>query len=120
MAQAGRARIYGNGTRVRVTASHPPWQRVEVLPGAADPSDIGRAGWTLPKYLVRVADPPPPDQVALRAGRRADMLFRSARNLEKAGKLKGALDFYRQVVRDHPDLTQAKEAAARIKTLEAK
>jgi hypothetical protein len=51
---------------------------------------------------------------------KAAALLQSARNLEKAGKLDGAAKFYRQVMKDFPDLPEAKTAADRLRSLEKK
>jgi hypothetical protein len=49
---------------------------------------------------------------------RAAALLRLGRNLEKSGKTKAALSYFRRVVKDYPDTPAAKTAAARIKSLE--
>src|SRR5262249_7783731 len=50
-------------------------------------------------------------------GARARDLLRAARNLEVAGKARGAVDFYRQVVKEFRGLPEADQAAVRIKAL---
>jgi hypothetical protein len=48
---------------------------------------------------------------------RAATTLRSAQNLEKAKKVPASLRLYRQVIKDYPDMPEAKEAAERIKAL---
>ena len=50
--------------------------------------------------------------------RSADSYLRSGLNLEKLSNFRGAIPFYRKVLKDFPDSKQAKEAAERIKVLE--
>jgi CxxC motif-containing protein (DUF1111 family) len=46
--------------------------------------------------------------------------LQAARTLERMGKTKGALDFYREVVRERPDSEQGRMAADRIAALEGR
>ena len=54
------------------------------------------------------------------AARRARMKFPVARDLEKMGKIAGAIDFYRTIVRESPESEEGRTAAARIDALELK
>jgi hypothetical protein len=63
--------------------------------------------------LVRTPDSKP----EAAKGFRAATLLQSARNLEKTGKLDGASEFYRQVIKDFPDSVEAKTAAERLRSL---
>lgn len=49
---------------------------------------------------------------------RAASLLKLGKDLEKAGKTKGALDLYRQLIRQYPKSTQAVSAGERIKAIE--
>lgn len=49
---------------------------------------------------------------------RAETMLRSAMNLEKAGKIPGALSFYRQITKDFPGTPQAQSAEERIEVLD--
>jgi hypothetical protein len=48
---------------------------------------------------------------------RAASLLRLGQNLEKLGKISGALGYYGRVVKEYPDTPHAQTAAARIKAL---
>ena len=66
-------------------------------------------------------EPAPPAQPAARAdSAKAVSLLRLGQSLEKASKTAAALKYYQQVVKDYPDTTQAKDAAARVKVLGGK
>jgi hypothetical protein len=43
--------------------------------------------------------------------------LKMAQKLEEMGKPQGALDFYREILKNGPDTTAARTAAARIKAL---
>ena len=51
---------------------------------------------------------------------RATSLLLAGKDLEKAGKLQGALEHYRRVVEEYPGTYQAKTAAERIEALDPK
>lgn len=59
-----------------------------------------------------------PQKPAADPGARAESLLKLGQSLEKAGKTAGAIDFYRQLVKQFPNTKQAKVAAARIKSLQ--
>jgi YHS domain-containing protein len=56
--------------------------------------------------------------VATKPASRAASLLRLGQNLEQSGKIAAALGYYRRIVKDFPDSTAAKTAAARIKALD--
>lgn len=68
-----------------------------------------------PAEKKATAEAPAPDPAA-----QAASTLRIAQSLEKAGKTKGAVDFYRQLLKQYPASPQAKTAAERIKALEGK
>jgi len=57
-------------------------------------------------------------KAAVDPARKAADLLKTGQNLEKAGKLAGALRYYRRVVKEYPDTPTAKTAAARVKALD--
>jgi hypothetical protein len=65
----------------------------------------------------RLAKPAVPKPEPVKADR-ASTLLQSARNLEKSGKVDGAVKFYRQVVKDFPDSAEAKTATERLRSLQ--
>jgi len=77
--------------------------------------------------LFNPAPPPDPNEPPVKAKKkapptrkfdaagRATSLLNSGKALEKAGKAKGAAEFYRRVLDDYPDTPQAREAAERIR-----
>jgi hypothetical protein len=94
--------------------------RVRLLAGP----QRGRQGWVDPAHArpdssaeassgPATGGVPSPDD---RAGRAATLL-RAAKNLEKAGKAKPALETYRRVVAEFGDMPAAGDAAARVKAL---
>ena len=56
-------------------------------------------------------------QVAAQAAKLAPTRFRLASNLERAGKIEAALEYYRQIAWDAPKSKEGRSAAARIATL---
>jgi hypothetical protein len=50
---------------------------------------------------------------------RAETLLRAAANLERAGKLRGALEYYGRVVRDYPGTPEAVRAAAALERIKS-
>lgn len=82
--------------------------RIRILEG----EEIGREVWAMADCLLRpipVVNPP----------LKADTLLKAAENLERAGKLAGAAEHYRRVVKEYPGSPQAVKSAARIKALSA-
>lgn len=65
---------------------------------------------TKPAYTPKEADP----------AKVAATMLRSAQSLERAKKIPGALNIYRDVVKNHPKTPEAKVAAERIKAIEGK
>jgi hypothetical protein len=80
-----------------------PTQKVEGYTGDAIRSEATAQSSTNP-----AEQSPPP---------LAETLLRAAQNLERANKVRGALEFYRRVEREYPGTPQAKRAAERIKVL---
>jgi hypothetical protein len=95
----------------------PPADSVETTGGSATRGSLGG----------RPANPAPAPrhtpsnraEAASRAeqDRRAAPRLKIAHTLEQMGKPEGALDFYRQILRDEPDSEAARSAAERIKAL---
>jgi YHS domain-containing protein len=91
----------------------------DAAPAAASTS----ASEPSPKVSSKAKSTPRPKSESASAPKSSDptakaaSLLRLGQALEKAGKTSGALDYYRQVVKDYPDSTQAKTAADRIKAL---
>ncbi|WP_406695878.1 sigma-70 family RNA polymerase sigma factor [Singulisphaera sp. Ch08] len=56
-------------------------------------------------------------QLAAKSAQRARQKYPIARNLEKSGKLPGALKFYREILGEAPDTVEGRSAAARISAL---
>jgi hypothetical protein len=50
-------------------------------------------------------------------GARASSLLKLGQSLEKAGKTAGAIEFYRQVLKEFPESTAAKVAGERLRAL---
>ncbi len=70
-----------------------------------------------PKATQPKAEQPKPP--ALHSAR-AQSALRSGQNLEKMGKINGAVGFYRQVLKEFPDSPEAKIASDRLKNLAEK
>jgi YHS domain-containing protein len=85
--------------------------------GLADPAPRGATPKAVPPAAKAAAEPSAAKSVAETKEARAASLMRLGSNLEKGGKPDGALKYYRQVVKEYPDTTSAKAAAARIKAL---
>ncbi len=64
-------------------------------------------------YVPKPKPKPKPIDPAVRAG----TILRSARNLERSGKVSGALSLYRQIVEEYAGTEAAKSATERIKSL---
>lgn len=127
--------------RVKVAAGKDPgaigWIQRGLVERFIPPFDGPWLAWT-PPPAESVSPPSPPrparslydammeEKAAGRAEalatktKRATSLLSSARNLERAGKTKAALDFYRRVLKDHPGTPQSAQAAGRIEAIGGK
>lgn len=65
--------------------------------------------------MIKLKEKPKPKPVDPTA--RVKSLLRSAQILEKDGKTKGAVDYYKTVVKDYPKSEEAKVATARLKAI---
>ncbi len=79
---------------------------IEILDG----DNKGRTLETVASLVVRLKPPKPPAATAA-------TLYKSAQNLDKAGKTAGAVEHYRRVVASYPGSPEAAPSAARLKVL---
>jgi hypothetical protein len=115
-----------------------PCASVRILVGSEKGKLLYTDARELVQYVAASAEPPATPQPKRKAARglrkktpaetsakpvadpaaRAATSLRMAQSLEKAGKTKGALDLYRQLLKQYPASPQAKTAAERVKVLE--
>jgi hypothetical protein len=118
-AQYAQEMIFANANRPEPP---PNLLEVRVLAGPHQGKAFVTEEKNVARYVEAPAAPrprPKPAPKAVDPAGRATSLLAAARNLERAGKGAGALDFYRRVVKEHPGTPQAREAAARVKALGA-
>jgi hypothetical protein len=128
-------KLIANGTRVRVNLCVPLEYRgmkyVAVSLTVLDGPFTGQTACTLSDWVVRLVEVrATPEQLANRRAQsdtakrmenaakdRPATLLRMAKSLEKAGKIKPALEDYREIVKIAPASPQAKTARERIAAL---
>jgi len=84
-----------------------PWIE-EPKPPHTPPANDGSPPAETPRKIAPPVDSTP----------RAKSLLKMARNLEQMGNTKGALEFYRNVVKQAPDSAEGQEAKRRVKAIE--
>jgi hypothetical protein len=118
---------------LHTTASPPPnYSKLPVEVRILDGELAGEKRYVPEMWLAKVVTDPmaaprrpkprlvqqPAAKIGAAKADRAATLLQSARNLEKSGKLDGAVQFYRQVIKDFPDSIEAKTAAERLRSLQ--